>query len=90
MASVGHLAAAKVQLGKHRLIRSVERVAAGESLLDPEMTEKLFARIRSGEEQDPLLSRLSPQEQRILEMIAQGKSSGVSRERRPGCYPPVP
>ena len=57
------------------LVRSVERAAQGESLLDPEMTEKLFARIRSGEEQDPLLSRLSPQEQRILEMIAQGKTN---------------
>jgi DNA-binding NarL/FixJ family response regulator len=57
------------------LIRSVERVSAGESLLDPEMTERLFARIRGGEESDPLLSRLSPQEQRILEMIAEGKTN---------------
>jgi len=57
------------------LIRSVEKVAAGESLLDPEMTERLFARIRGGEENDPLLSRLSPQEQRILEMIAEGKTN---------------
>jgi DNA-binding NarL/FixJ family response regulator len=57
------------------LVRSVERVAAGESLLDPEMTERLFARIRGGEENDPLLSRLSPQEQRILEMIAEGKTN---------------
>ena len=57
------------------LIRSVEKVAAGESLLDPEMTEKLFARIRSGEDEDPLLSRLSPQEHRILEMIAEGKTN---------------
>jgi len=57
------------------LIRSVERVAAGESLLDPEMTERLFTRIRDGSHDDPRLARLSPQEHRILEMIAEGKTN---------------
>jgi DNA-binding NarL/FixJ family response regulator len=41
-------------------------------LLDPEMTERLFTRIRSGETDDPLLGRLTKQERTIVEHIADG------------------
>ncbi len=53
------------------LVESIRRVAAGESLLDHEMTERLFRRIREGDD-DPLLSRLSQQERKVLDYLAQG------------------
>ncbi|HSJ27179.1 MAG TPA: response regulator transcription factor [Acidimicrobiia bacterium] len=58
------------------LLDSIRSVAKGGSLLDPEMTEKLFRRLRGdGHKEDPLLSRLSPQELTILGHIAEGKTN---------------
>ena len=54
------------------LVDAVRRVGNGESLLDPNLTERLFARIRGDEPDDPLLARLSPQERKILDLIADG------------------
>lgn len=54
------------------LLSDIRRVGAGESLLDPEMTEKLFSRLRSGSEEDELLSRLTKQERAIVNHIADG------------------
>lgn len=55
-----------------QLIDSIRRVAGGESLLDPTMTEHVFRRIRGDEPSDPLVARLSPQERKILDLIAEG------------------
>ncbi len=57
------------------LVRDIRRVGAGESLLDPDMTEALFTRLRSGPKDDPLLARLSPQEREIVHHIAEGKTN---------------
>jgi DNA-binding NarL/FixJ family response regulator len=54
------------------LVESIRRVAGGESLLAPEMTEKLFTRLRHGPKEDPLLARLSDQEREIVHHIAEG------------------
>ncbi len=54
------------------LLDSVRRAAAGESLLDPELTERLRVRVEEADHGDPLLARLSPQERRVLDLIAQG------------------
>ena len=54
------------------LVDDIRKVGAGESLLDADMTERLFERLRSGPKQDPLLSRLSNQEQVIVDHIAEG------------------
>jgi two-component system response regulator DevR len=54
------------------LIDDIRRVGRGESLLDPEMTERLFTRLREGETEDPLLSRLTKQEKTIVAHIADG------------------
>ena len=54
------------------LVDAVRRVGNGESLLDPNLTDRLFARIRGDEPDDPLLARLSPQERKILDLIADG------------------
>ena len=57
------------------LVEDIRRVGAGESLLDPDMTEKLFDRLRSGPRTDPLLARLSDQEHEIVMRIADGKTN---------------
>lgn len=54
------------------LVTDIRSVGAGESLLDPEMTERLFQRLREGPKQDPLLSRLTSQERTIVGLIAEG------------------
>lgn len=57
------------------LVDDIRRVGAGESLLDPEMTEKLFERLRTGPKTDPLLAKLSDQEREIVHHIADGKTN---------------
>ena len=54
------------------LVSDIRRVGAGESLLDPAMTDKLFQRLRQGPKEDPLLSRLTNQERTIINHIAEG------------------
>jgi DNA-binding NarL/FixJ family response regulator len=54
------------------LVDAVRRVAAGQSLLDPAVTQRVLERLRNGVEQPRELRNLSDQERRILEYIAQG------------------
>jgi DNA-binding NarL/FixJ family response regulator len=60
------------RINSEELVDSVRRVGSGESLLDPAMTERLFRKIRGEEPEDPLVARLSPQERKILDLIAEG------------------
>ena len=57
------------------LVNAVRRVAAGESLLDPAATARVFDRLRQPLQLDDPLSGLSPQERRILDLIAEGKTN---------------
>lgn len=57
------------------LVDSIRRVAAGESLLDPAMVERLFERLRSGKVEDPLVSKLTEQEQVLVRHLAQGMTN---------------
>lgn len=54
------------------LVSDIRRVGAGESLLDSEMTDRLFERLRNGPKEDPLLSALTGQERTIVRHIAEG------------------
>jgi two-component system response regulator DevR len=54
------------------LVDAVRRVAAGQSMLDPAVTQRVLERIRNGVEQPNELKSLSAQERRVLEYIAQG------------------
>jgi two-component system, NarL family, response regulator DevR len=57
------------------LVAAIRRVAPGESLLDPAVTARVLERLRRPQpEPDPLAS-LSPQERRILDLIAEGKTN---------------
>ena len=55
---------------------AIAAVARGESLLDPAVTQKLLERVRAGQRKsaDPL-DALSEQEQKILHLIAEGKTN---------------
>jgi two-component system response regulator DevR len=54
------------------IVDGVRRVARGESLLDPTVTKRVLDRLRNPPEEDERLARLTPQERRILELIAEG------------------
>ena len=54
------------------LVDAIRQVAAGKSLLDPSLTQKVLERLRRGNEEDERLSALSDQERRILELIGEG------------------
>src|SRR5680860_1433202 len=57
------------------LVTDIRRVGAGESLLDSEMTDRLFERLRAGPREDPLLSKLTNQERTIVQHIAEGMTN---------------
>ena len=59
------------------LIRAIRSVGAGENLLDPAVTKGLMDRLRKGKHllKDERLARLSGQEERILGMIAEGRTN---------------
>jgi two-component system response regulator DevR len=57
------------------LVDAVRRVAAGQSLLDPVLTERVLTRLREGPHVDTRLASLTQQERRILELIADGQTN---------------
>ena len=58
------------------LADAISTVASGESLLDPAVTANVMERLRAGSEhRRDELSQLSGQEQRILALIAEGKTN---------------
>ena len=54
------------------LVDAVRQVAAGRSLLDPAVTERLLTRLREGTTTDPRLASLTDREREILGLIADG------------------
>jgi two-component system response regulator DevR len=63
------------QVRGHDLVDAVRRVATGQSLLDPVVTQRVLTRIREGDPQASPLDRLSEQENRILELIGEGMTN---------------
>jgi two-component system response regulator DevR len=59
------------------LVRAIRSVGAGESLLDPAVTTSVLDRLRRGKHlmRDEKLARLSPQEERILGLVADGRTN---------------
>ncbi|WP_122818861.1 response regulator [Nocardioides pantholopis] len=60
------------QVRGNDLIETVRRVAEGQSMLDPAVTAQVLERLRNGPPKDATLERLTGQEQKILDLIAQG------------------
>jgi two-component system response regulator DevR len=63
------------QVRGNDLIETVRRVAGGQSMLDPAVTQQVLDRVRRGPEEDPALAPLTPQERRILELIGEGMTN---------------
>jgi DNA-binding NarL/FixJ family response regulator len=63
------------QIGSQELLQAIERVGAGQSLLDPAVTARLLERMRSGSVEDRKWAQLLPQERAILELVTQGKTN---------------
>ncbi len=65
------------QVRSNDLVRAIRSVGAGNSLLDPSVTTAVLDRLRKGKHlmKDERLARLSPQEERILTLIADGKTN---------------
>ena len=63
------------------LLDAVRRVAAGQSLLDPAVTQQVLDRLREGPKQDTALDALTEQERRVLELIGEGLTNRAIGER---------
>jgi DNA-binding NarL/FixJ family response regulator len=65
------------QIRGQELVRAIESVAAGQSLLDPAVTQKVMEKIQrlaSGRPPDDV-AQLSAQEGRVLALVAEGKTN---------------
>jgi DNA-binding NarL/FixJ family response regulator len=63
------------------LVSAITRIGQGESLIDPALTKRVLDRLRSGPQQDQRLARLSDQERRILDLLAEGLTNRQIAER---------
>jgi two-component system, NarL family, response regulator DevR len=69
------------QIGAGDLVDSVRRVAAGQSLIDPQLMARVLERVRSGPPQHEELAALTDQERKILALIAEGMTNRQIGER---------
>jgi two-component system response regulator DevR len=71
------------QIRGHDLVEAIRTVGAGESLLDPGVTKRVLERLRKAkfDDKDPKLARLSPQEERIVDLIGEGLTNREIAER---------
>ena len=71
------------QIRGNDLVDAIRTVGRGESLLDPGVTARVLERLRKAkfDDKDPKLSRLSPQEERILDLIGEGLTNREIAER---------
>ena len=65
------------QVRSGELVKAIRTVGKGQSLLDPAVTKSVLDRLRKGKHLvlDEKLARLSPQEERILTQVAEGKTN---------------
>jgi two-component system response regulator DevR len=63
------------------LVDAIERVAAGQSLIDPSLVARVLERVRNGPKAAPELERLTEQEMTLLRLIAEGLTNRQISER---------
>jgi two-component system response regulator DevR len=65
------------EIGSDELIRALERIGRGESMLDPAVTERVFAKMREFRRQERAhaFADLTEQEMQILARIAEGETN---------------
>ncbi len=58
------------------LVDAINRVAAGQSVISPDLTARMLAIVRASSQQtDSVFTLLSPQEKRVLELVVQGRTN---------------
>ena len=57
------------------VIDAITAVAAGRSLLDPEVTGKVLERLRESRAEDPALASLTEQERKVIAGLAEGRTN---------------
>ena len=67
------------EVGSEELLRAVRAVAGGQSILDPAVTQRVLARVQTlssaSTSTEPKGEALSPQERRVLALVAEGKTN---------------
>ena len=66
------------EINSQSLVSAIENVAAGKSILDPSVTRRVMARVKhlgAPGPADDRISKLSPQELRIVSLVAEGKTN---------------
>jgi len=65
------------EVSSEELLKAVRTVATGHSILDPAVTQRVLARVQAQvrESGEPKSEGLSPQEQRVLALVAEGKTN---------------
>ena len=63
-----------------QLVSDIRKVANGHDLLDPALTQQVLSRVRQHQVEDET-QRLTPQEERILELISEGITNRQIAER---------
>lgn len=58
------------------LVDAIQRVAAGQSVISPDLTARMLAIVRSNSQQaNSIFTLLSPQEKKVLELVVQGRTN---------------
>ncbi|MBI2855495.1 MAG: response regulator transcription factor [Chloroflexi bacterium] len=63
------------EIRSQELLNAIERVGAGQSLLDPGVTARVLEQVRGPRAEDARWAQLLPQERQIVELIADGKTN---------------
>lgn len=65
------------QIGGGDLVRALESVGRGESMLDPAVTQRVFQEVRRAvkEEEASAFANLSQQEKHVLQLVSEGKTN---------------
>ncbi|NUS41478.1 MAG: response regulator transcription factor [Terrabacter sp.] len=69
------------QISGGDLVMAVRRVAAGQSMLDPTVTTRVLHRLRQGSDKDALTKHLTPKEEQVLSLVAEGLTNRQIAER---------
>jgi two-component system, NarL family, response regulator DevR len=65
------------EIDDESLIRAIRNVAAGQSILDPAVTKRVLERVKNADStvSKDKIETLSPQEKRVLALVAEGKTN---------------
>ena len=69
------------QISGGDLVTAVRRVAAGQSMLDPAVTARVLHRLRQGPDKDALTRHLTPKEEQVLGLVAEGLTNRQIADR---------